>query len=73
MQFEFVRLLYSVGFSLISYLGLMFQRSLQSELCRSPSLVVPDLTKFNSPAILHLGMLALDRFHELRGVMPKVW
>lgn len=48
-------------------------RSLQSELCRSPSLVVSDLTKFNSPAILHLGMLALDRFHELRGVMPKVW
>lgn len=67
MQFEFVIIIVLCEFFL------MFQRSLQSELCRSPSLVVADLTKFNSPAVLHLGMLALDRFHELRGVMPKVW
>lgn len=46
--------------------------SLENQL-HKPSLVVPDLAKYNAPSNLHLGMLALHKFQQDFGFLPKVW
>ncbi|XP_012944645.1 ubiquitin-like modifier-activating enzyme 6 [Aplysia californica] len=39
----------------------------------APSLLTPDLTKFDAPPLLHLGYLTLSQFIEQTGSMPKPW
>ncbi|XP_062608943.1 ubiquitin-like modifier-activating enzyme 6 [Saccostrea cucullata] len=47
-------------------------KSLEQEL-RNPSLLVPDLCKFEAPTNLHLGFLALHQFYETFKRFPNVW
>lgn len=48
------------------------QESLQNQLTR-PSLVVADLANMEAPGNLHLGFLALHRFHATYGRLPNLW
>ncbi|XP_056022965.1 ubiquitin-like modifier-activating enzyme 6 isoform X2 [Ostrea edulis] len=47
-------------------------KSLEEEI-RNPSLLVPDLCKYEAPANLHLGFLALHKFYEKYHRYPNVW
>lgn len=47
-------------------------RSLKMELY-NPSLSVPDLSKFNAPANMHIGLLTIDSFRQKHGRLPDVW
>uniref|UniRef100_A0A0B7B891 E1 ubiquitin-activating enzyme n=2 Tax=Arion vulgaris TaxID=1028688 RepID=A0A0B7B891_9EUPU len=38
-----------------------------------PSLLIPDLCKFDVPPVLHVGYLALQSFLEQYGSFPKAW
>lgn len=46
--------------------------SLEQEIL-NPSLLIPDLCRFEAPANIHLGFLALHRFHEKFNRFPKAW
>lgn len=46
--------------------------SLEQEIL-NPSLMIPDLCRFEAPANIHLGFLAIHRFHEKFNRFPKAW
>lgn len=47
-------------------------KSLEQEIL-NPSLLIPDLCRFEAPANIHLGFLALHRFNEKFKRFPKAW
>lgn len=46
--------------------------SLEKQL-QDPKILICDLSKFESPRVLHLGFMALHKFREENGRLPNVW